>query len=50
MFHLLIGGPFDMVFEHLQNSFNLKDLGSGFIQLHQLCSHVVVGCIFGFMV
>lgn len=38
-----------MVFKHFQDSFNLKDLGSGFIQLHQLCSHVVVGRIFGSM-
>jgi hypothetical protein len=50
MFHLSISGPFGMVFEHLQDSFNPKDLTSGFIQLHQLCSHVVTSRIFGSMV
>jgi len=38
MFHLSVSGPFSMVFEHFQDSFNPKDLASGFIQLHQLCS------------
>jgi hypothetical protein len=47
MFHLSTGGPSGMVFEHLQDSFNPKDLASGFIQFHQLCSHVVVDCIYG---
>ncbi len=37
-------GPLGMVFEHLQNSFNLKDLASVFIQLH-LGFHVVAGYI-----
>jgi hypothetical protein len=50
MFHLSIGGPSSMVFEHLQDSFNPKDLTSGFIQFHKLCFHVVVGRIFGSMV
>jgi hypothetical protein len=45
MFHISTSGPFDMVFENLQNSFDLEDLASVFIQLHQLHSHVVVGCI-----
>jgi hypothetical protein len=49
MFHLSAGGPFGMVFEHLQYLFNHEDLASGFIQLHQLCSHVVVNHIFGSM-
>jgi hypothetical protein len=34
MFHLSIGGPFGMVFEHLWDVFNFKDFASGFIQLH----------------
>jgi len=34
-----------MVFEHFLDSFNLEDLANGFIQLHQLNSHVVIGCI-----
>jgi hypothetical protein len=31
-----------MVFEHLRNSFNLQDSTNGFIELQQLCSHVVI--------
>ncbi len=38
--HLLAGGPFGMVFEHFRYSFDLENSMSGFIQLHQLCSHV----------
>jgi hypothetical protein len=34
-----------MVFEHLQDFLNLKDLMNGFIQLHQHGSHVVVSYI-----
>jgi hypothetical protein len=34
MFHLLVGCLFGMVFEHFQDSFDLKDLVSSFIQLH----------------
>jgi hypothetical protein len=49
MSQLLINVIFNMIFEHLQNSFDLEDLISGFIQLHQLCSHVVAGCILGSM-
>lgn len=47
MFHLSDGGPFGMVLKHLQNYFDPKDSTSGFIPLHQLCFHVVVGYIFG---
>jgi len=36
MFHLSIRGPYGMVFEHLQNAFDLGDFINGFIQLHQL--------------
>jgi len=50
MFQLSVGGIFGMVFEHLRNSFDLEDLMSGFIKFQQLCSHVVVGYILGFMV
>jgi hypothetical protein len=31
MFHLLVGGPSSIVFKHLQDFFNPKDLASGFI-------------------
>jgi hypothetical protein len=34
MSHLSAGGPFGMVFEHLQDSFDLEDSTNGFIQLH----------------
>jgi hypothetical protein len=34
MFHLLVSGPFGMVFEHFRNIFDLKILVSNFIQLH----------------
>jgi fucose permease len=40
MFHLLANDSFGMVFKHLRDFFNLEDLVSAFIQLHQLCSHV----------
>jgi hypothetical protein len=49
MFHLSVSGVFGMVFEHLQDSFDLEDLVSGFIQLHQLCSHVAAIHILGSM-
>lgn len=49
MYHLSTCGPFGMVFEHFQDYFDPKDLASGFIQLHHLCVHVAVGCIFWFM-
>ncbi len=42
MFCLSVGGPFGMVFKHLRNSFNLEDSANGFIELQQLCSHVVI--------
>jgi hypothetical protein len=50
MSHLLASGPSSMVFKHLQDSFNLKDSTSGFIQLHYLCSHVVANHILGSVV
>jgi hypothetical protein len=42
---LLIGGLLSMVCEHFQDSFNLKDLISGFIQFYYLNSPLVVGHI-----
>jgi hypothetical protein len=50
MFHLLVGGPSGMVFEHLQDYFEPEDLTHGFIQFHQLCSHVAMGRIPRFVV
>jgi hypothetical protein len=50
MYHLLTCGPFGMVFQHFQDYFDPKDLASGFIQLHHLCAHVDVSCIFWSMV
>jgi hypothetical protein len=38
MSHLSTGSLLGMVFEHPRDSFNPKDLTSGFIQLHQLNS------------
>ncbi len=38
-----------MVFEHFRDYFDLEDSMNGFIQLHQLCSHVVANCILGSM-
>jgi hypothetical protein len=49
MFHLLVSGPSGMVFNHLQDYFDLKDLAHGFIQLQQLCSHVATCRIRGFV-
>jgi hypothetical protein len=43
--HLLASGHYGMVFEHLQDFFNLEDLASGFLQLFQLCFHIVKGHI-----
>jgi hypothetical protein len=34
MFHLFVGGPFGMIFEHFQNAFDPKDSTNNFIQLH----------------
>lgn len=45
VFHLLTGGPLGMVLKYLQDYFDLEDSTNGFIQLHQLCSHVAVGRI-----
>jgi len=50
MFHLSFGGSSNIVFEHFRNSFDLEDSTNGFIQLHQLCSHVAMNCILGSMV
>jgi hypothetical protein len=41
--HLSVGGPFGMVFEHVRDLSDLEDSMNGFIQLHQLCSHVATG-------
>jgi hypothetical protein len=49
MFHLQTSGLSGMVFEHFRNCFDLEDLASNFIEFHQLCSHMVVGCIFGYV-
>jgi len=46
----ITNGPSGMVFEHLQDYFDPKDSTNGFIQLHQLCSHVAINCIPGFVV
>jgi hypothetical protein len=40
MSHLSIGDLSGMVFEHFQDSFNLKDSTNGFIKFHQLISHM----------
>ncbi len=50
IFHLSISGPFGILFEHLQNTFDPKDSMTSFIQFHQLCSHAAVNHIFGFVV
>ncbi len=34
-----------MVFKHLQDLFDLKDLANGFIQFFQMYSHVIIGRI-----
>jgi hypothetical protein len=36
-----------MIFEHLRNIFDPKDLVSDFSQLFPVCSYVVTGCILG---
>jgi hypothetical protein len=45
--HLSVGGPSCMVFEHLQNLFDLKDLTNNFSQLFLIYYYVVARCIFG---
>jgi len=45
MLHLSISGLFGMIFEHLRNCFQPKDLASGFLQLFQLCFHITQGHI-----
>lgn len=47
MSHFSSMGPFGMVFEHLCDAFDLKNSTSGFIQLHQLSSHVGMGHFLG---
>ncbi len=42
MFCLSVSAPFGMVFKHLRIFFNLEDSTNGFIELQQLCSHVVI--------
>jgi hypothetical protein len=41
MSHLSTSGIFGMVFEHFRNCFHLGDSTSGFLQLFELCSHIV---------
>ncbi len=43
--HLLACDFLSMLFEHLKNLFDLEDSTSGFPQLFQVCSHVVIGHI-----
>jgi hypothetical protein len=43
--HLLANGHFGMVYEHLYNYFHPKDSTSGFLQLFQLCYHIIKGHI-----
>jgi hypothetical protein len=43
MSHLFTRGPSSMVFQRLQNAFDLKDFASSSIQLHQLNSHIITG-------
>ncbi len=50
MSHLSTYGPSSTVFKHLQDYFHLKDSTNGFIQLHQLCSHVAINYISRFVV
>jgi hypothetical protein len=50
MSHLLVGGPFGMVFKHLKDFFDFEDSTNGFIQLHWLCSHAAIGFILRSMV
>jgi hypothetical protein len=45
--HISVGGPSCMVFEHLQNLFDLKDFANDFSQLFYFCFYVVARCIFG---
>ncbi len=44
MYHLLIGGHYNMVFEHFRNSFDLEDSTNNFSNLFPMCSYVVAGC------
>jgi hypothetical protein len=41
--HLFASVFSKMVFEHLQNCFQLEDFANGFPQLFQLCSHITQG-------
>jgi hypothetical protein len=41
--HLSTRGPSSMVFQGLQNAFDLEDFANDFIQLHQLSSHITMG-------
>jgi hypothetical protein len=43
--HLLVSGFSCIVFEHLQNLFDLEDSTNAFPQLFQVCSHVVMNHI-----
>jgi hypothetical protein len=50
MSNFLASGISSMVFEHLQDFFDFKNWMNGFIQFHQLCSHVSVDHILGSVV
>jgi hypothetical protein len=43
--HLLVEGLLNMVFEHLQDLFDLKDSASNFFQLFLMCFYVATSCI-----
>jgi hypothetical protein len=45
--HLSVDEPLGMVFEHLWDLFDTKDLTNGFSQLFVVYSYVIVGHIFG---
>jgi hypothetical protein len=45
-YYLSIRGFLGMVFKHIWDLFNLKDLASGFCQSLMMCSYVLARCIF----
>jgi hypothetical protein len=47
MSHLFARGLFNMVFDHFQDAFDLKNFTNKFFKLHQLSSHVAMGCLLG---
>ncbi len=44
--HLLISGPSSMVFEHLQDLFDLKDSTNGFPQLFQVLLYQMIKLLY----